>query len=350
MSKEQITRYLLQSLTRRDKDQTDQGHSTPRMYDQRYPQTTEHAFLTPIKSMSDGHFYLQTEFSRSLFKKISNEAEDTDSTSTTLTDLDAHMQKVFRVPFSNTTDLLCKDRIQCLDRCLERVIQICRPYADLLSQIQNEYHLVIKSVLNINDEKAFLRTKINRLLVEYATTNALESEKVRIVGLVAAWDFAESHRHRIQVQSEKEELSFIEMVGNLFPLEVEKSQSEKSKKDILYLGRWSFVKSWIEQRASSDTLLKDLFEKLEKNPTYYKRIFPDDDNLAIHEYDTPEICKLKNLVEEQRRLIRNYTKELASADKKEKSLNLQISEIDIRIGEITEVLNTKFGPHRSLDI
>ncbi|KAH9272176.1 hypothetical protein BASA83_005516 [Batrachochytrium salamandrivorans] len=275
------------------------------------PQTTEHAFLTPIKSMSDGHFYLQTEFSRSLFKKISNEAEDTDSTSTTLTDLDAHMQKVFRVPFSNTTDLLCKDRIQCLDRCLERVIQICRPYADLLSQIQNEYHLVIKSVLNINDEKAFLRTKINRLLVEYATTNALESEKVRIVGLVAAWDFAESHRHRIQVQSEKEELSFIEM-------------------------------SWIEQRASSDTLLKDLFEKLEKNPTYYKRIFPDDDNLAIHEYDTPEICKLKTYKE--------LHKELASADKKEKSLNLQISEIDIRIGEITEVLNTKFGPHRSLDI
>nr|KAJ3422809.1 hypothetical protein HK105_006247 [Polyrhizophydium stewartii] len=218
-----------------------------------------------------------------------------------------------------------------------------------MSEIQNEYALVIKAIGNILDEKAFLRSKINKLMVEHATRDALETERARIVDLVAAWDVASRWKRLIELQTTKEELAFVSRVGDLFPLELSKKQPEKRRKDLQYLGRWHFVKDWVEERAQTCPVLMQLSEKLKQNPAVYKRLFPEDEGIGAHEYDAPEVRKLKHHVEEQRRISRNYAKELAAVNEKYRVLYAQINNVDERIKEVSELLSTRFGAVRTVD-
>ncbi|KAL5037683.1 hypothetical protein RTP6_005079 [Batrachochytrium dendrobatidis] len=311
--------------------------------------TNEYGFLASVKETDKSHFQLQTEFSRALFKKTFHTDAVRGVGSHSLADLNLYMQQEFRDVFSNSSDMLSKSRIQSLDRCLEQVIETFRSYSSLLSDIQNEYHLVIKAIVNIQDEKAFLRSKINKLLVGYAFKQTLEAEKMRIVELVASWEIAQNHRQMLESHSAIEDTKFIETIGKLFDLEVARDQKEKRRKDLLYLGKWQFVKDWIEQRALTDPLIKTLFEQLKENPDYYRKNLVEDENLAVHEYDSLEIRKLKRLIEEQQRLTKVYAKEFAAVNSKEQFIATQISNVEQNIEKISTLLQSKFKSNFSVN-
>ena len=74
---------------------------------------------------------------------------------------------------------------------------------------------------------------------------------------------------RVKSDLERIEMKFVESIGKLYKIEAEKGQDEKRKKDIRYLGRWQFTKDWLEERAKTNDVLNQLYQKLLKNVSEY---------------------------------------------------------------------------------
>ncbi|KAI8925785.1 hypothetical protein BC831DRAFT_459444 [Entophlyctis helioformis] len=302
------------------------------------PLTNEYSFLGPVKGFRANHFKLRTDFSRSLYERTFCDSED--SRAIGCKDLDAIMQQEYRDGYASCSDLLDKGRIRALNTTFQRIIQNFTTYSALLSEIQNEYMLVIRAIMNILDEKSFLRAKINKLLVEHATKDALEAEHQHIVQLVASWELATEQRQHTMVQDKEAEKRFLVRVSELFDKELAKKQPEKRRKDLTYLGRWRFVKDWIEERAPFDATLRDLHARLKEQPARYRSYFPEDEDVGIHDYDSTEVRKLKHHIEEQRKISRNYIKELAAVTEKRNNLQHQIVDVDERIEQVSDLIQS----------
>ncbi|KAI8907179.1 hypothetical protein EDD86DRAFT_248054 [Gorgonomyces haynaldii] len=245
----------------------------------RIPSTIDYAFLKAARTKS--HFFVQQAFSRELVQKHFGNHE-------------------IKSP-------------QELDQLLE----------------QNEYQLVIDALKNILNEKTYLKSRTHELVAVEATEEDVVQEREKIRYLNNTLELMLEQHKALKQQVEEQDFVFIKSLSHKFQTEVEHAPEPK-KHDLLYLGRWQYMIDWMTERE--DSSLQEQF----------KKIMPQDPEFISKTLDSPEIKKIKQRIQDQRRQELQYKKDLQALKKKKDYYTSQLQELQQKITDMNDVLKHAF--------
>ncbi|KAJ3302268.1 hypothetical protein HDV03_005207 [Kappamyces sp. JEL0829] len=243
-----------------------------------------------------------------------------------------------------------RERVQALHQCLNDAVERWTSFRSLFAEIQNEYALVMQSLVNSLDEKAFLQNKVQSLICKVATKEQLQDQRNVLTNLQL------HQRHIAQVNDfqtkaiEKNEREFLAEVVRLYEVEMErlgkKKEGAKAKKDLLLLGKWQFLKDWISEKGRREPVMDALAKKLSAEAASFRTLISEEDELRTTDADSSETRKLKSHIESLKRGVQSHTAEIASLAKKEKSLDAQIRGLDVKISGIHDLIEAAKASNR----
>jgi hypothetical protein len=67
--------------------------------------------------------------------------------------------------------------------------------------------------------------------------------------------------------------------------------NEKDRLALQFLGRWQFIKEWLESRACPELL--DIARKMDATPQKFRPLFPQDEEVIVKELESLDSRKLK---------------------------------------------------------
>lgn len=121
------------------------------------------------------------------------------------------------------------------------------------------------------EEEQFLQTRIQHFLSQYSSEKSIEEAKLKIWTLKNSLEQLQTLSDKFKFlnpsfndQHEKLDIELMSRIGTRFKDECNETTG-RSKSDLLYLGRWLFIKQFLEDRISFDPLLAAICQKMERN-------------------------------------------------------------------------------------
>ena len=114
-------------------------------------------------------------------------------------------------------------------------------------------------------EKEFLQTKIQQLLCTRATPAQLRDTKLQMAKLGYRLDIVQTKNDSLAAEISDAELLFVKNILYQYDIEMDKltvKKNVKARKDLGFLGKWQFLKDWIEDRKDQDWVMKKLSESI----------------------------------------------------------------------------------------
>lgn len=162
--------------------------------------------------------------------------------------------------------LFDKERIYALNKIFDETISNMTTFRSLMVEIQNEYLLIISALQNKLDEKAFLKTKIQQLVGNLATPDQKkeQQEKYKEIHKMLEFSLKMKALHIDYIRTN--EMKFVDHICALFDKQLAeacRSKSlEKRRKELLMLGKWNFLKDWLNDRQHQEKIIAELYLNL----------------------------------------------------------------------------------------
>ena len=103
----------------------------------------------------------------------------------------------------------------------------------------------------MKNEVVFLKTRIQSLMAQHCSPQAIQLEKEKMLHLKANLEALRERNDLFLKQLADEDLNFVTQISRRFDYEVAHVQSEKAKNDLLFLGRWQFIRDWLLERQEA---------------------------------------------------------------------------------------------------
>ncbi|KAI8908623.1 hypothetical protein DFJ77DRAFT_124920 [Powellomyces hirtus] len=153
-------------------------------------------------------------------------------------------------------------RLDTLHASFEQLAEKFRTFRPLLVDIKREYDLVIAALLNLTQEKAFLRSKIQNLICEVGSEQQLDQLRSALIQLTFRNSMVAEENEELKQNAESEEVNFLLNLARLCAPPPLKGPEDKQRSIIRLKERWDRVERWINNRANEEPLLKDLGARL----------------------------------------------------------------------------------------
>ncbi|KAJ3188064.1 hypothetical protein HK101_009234 [Irineochytrium annulatum] len=168
-----------------------------------------------------------------------------------------------QLEFAKTGNALDVRRLEALNVIFDDVISNLTTLRPLLSEVQREYHAVIESICNMEKEKGFLRTKIQKLVCDNGTEEMLKQESAKVAHLTARLEVTQTTNaksvnennwsvgsvtnvpSRLKTQIKEEEQGFVNYVGEIFLRELNSIADETQRMSMKFKGRKVFISEWL---------------------------------------------------------------------------------------------------------
>ncbi|KAJ3315158.1 hypothetical protein HDV04_004299 [Boothiomyces sp. JEL0838] len=293
--------------------------------------TNDYSFLEDAKGVYKPVFKIDCKENKDLYKKIFKEKK-------LLSKEECESQfNEFKQNYASDRDLLNQERVDELNTCFANVIENMTTYKELIAEIQNEYILVINAMLLKEKEITFLRNKIQNGLSSLATPKQLTDQQKKLSYLKAKYEKALIVKQYYLDEIDHNQVKFAANVAALYDFEVEKWKLKK-RNDMIQLGRWHFMKDWMGERKVNDPELQTILDSIEKRPSQFRALMVEDEELAIHDFDSMELKKMKQYVEDQRRNGKNLKKDIEDYSSREEKLLAKINKMNGKIKDVEEIM------------
>ncbi|KAJ3276501.1 hypothetical protein HK104_003649 [Borealophlyctis nickersoniae] len=259
-------------------------------------------------------------------------------------------------PSSSRDHLLDPTRLETLNYCFDRILSHFHTYAPLLADIKNEYTQTITALTNIDSEKRYLRSKIQKLLCEVGTERVLDEERTRILEIGFRVEMIRKENLELKQLFFDEEEQYILSLGTAYQKELNEATGNiatlrsptlpstvlnilpptdpNQKMSLQYKGRWKYIEEWLQRGAAKEPVLQDMLNACRANPQRFKDLFADED-IAVHELaDNPEMKKLKSDIDSQKKLHTTRLKDISSRNERIKECQAEIDAVNQKIEEI----------------
>lgn len=111
----------------------------------------------------------------------------------------------------------------------------------------------------------FIKGKIHKMLAEYPHRAELKRESEEIRTLKDNLERVYNDQQNLFRLHHEEDLAFVMKLSKKYDEEVKKQKSSKMRQDIMYLGRWQYIKDWVSLRLNSTPEIDALHLRLNKD-------------------------------------------------------------------------------------
>ncbi|KAJ3324438.1 hypothetical protein HDV06_006849 [Boothiomyces sp. JEL0866] len=300
--------------------------------------TNDYSFLNDAKGIYKPVFKIDNKENKDLYKKIFQEPKIPSK------DECESQFNQFKENHDSHRDLLSQERVDELNACFSSVIENMTTFKELISEIQNEYMLVINAMLLKEKEMQFLRNKIQYGLSSLATPKQLSDQQKKLSFLKAKYEKSQIVRQYYLDEIDNNEVKFAANVAALYDFELEKWKLKK-KNDMIQLGRWHFMKDWMTERKANDPELQKVLDSIEKRVSFlfnqysqFRNLMVEDEELTIHDFDSMELKKMKQYVEDQKRNGKNLRKDIDDYASREEKLRVKLNKVKSKIRDVEEIM------------
>jgi hypothetical protein len=175
----------------------------------------------------------------------------------------------------------------------------------------------MSALMNILKEKEFLQTKIQQLMCTRATPSQLRDTKLEMTQLGYRLENIQKKNDSLVAEISDAEIVFVKHILDQFDIEMDKMTAKrnlKARKDLGILGKWQFLKDWVDDRKEQNWVMKKLSESIDvkvtksfyrpfnffpyvylslQQRTFFRTLIPEEDELNIIDSDTAEVRKMK---------------------------------------------------------
>ncbi|KAJ3030684.1 hypothetical protein HK097_005603, partial [Rhizophlyctis rosea] len=163
----------------------------------------------------------------------------------------------------NPTDL-SPHRIATLMNCFERVISHFTTHSSLLSDIKQEYTLLLTSLHNLHSESAYLRTKIQGLLSENGSERMIDEERTKILELSFRIEMLRKENVELERLFIGEEEQYVLSLAEAYRKDVRNASDEKTRITLQHQGRWNYIEDWLEKGAAKEPIIRETLQNMRK--------------------------------------------------------------------------------------
>ena len=217
-------------------------------------------------------------------------------------------------------------------------------YEDLLSDIKNEYSLVIKGLSNIQKEKEFLKYKIQKLTCENGHGGMLHTLFQQIKSLKERRENMQKEILGCKSTVKELEKELAVYIGKLYKKELNDTLDERQRMLLLFKGKIGFLKDWLLNKLPAWPELQDLYQEIEKNQLKFKELLASEDDYVIQKYDSPEIKKTKTDISDQFRKSENFKREIEKTKANISRFKDMVVNQDEKMEELLLLLSIKKRP------
>ncbi|KAJ3276230.1 hypothetical protein HDV01_005678 [Terramyces sp. JEL0728] len=293
--------------------------------------TNDYAFLNDAKGFYKPTFKLENKENKDAYNRIFKGKKP-------LSKEECESEfKEYRETHDSNRDLLNQERVNQLNACFCNVIESMTTYKELIAEIQNEYMLVLGAVLLKEQEMVFLRNKIQSGLGSLATPKQLSDQQKKLAFLKAKYERCQIVRQYYLDEIDNNKVKFAANVAALYDLELEKWKLKK-RNDMLQLGRWHFTKDWLAERKANDPELQKILESMDKRYDQFRKLMIEDEELTMHDFDSIELKKMKQYVDDQKRNCKNLQKEIEDYTGREERLRAKINKVKSKIKDVEDIM------------
>ena len=117
----------------------------------------------------------------------------------------------------------------------------------------------------MRNEHVFLKTRIQALMAQRCSIEEIYKEKEKMSFLQDTLQKLNVGHEKLFRQLADEDYHFISRISDRFDQQVKETKEEKVKNELLYLGRWQFIKDWLSQRQDfheTQLLLTQISERV----------------------------------------------------------------------------------------
>lgn len=156
-----------------------------------------------------------------------------------------------------------RERLRVLNGVFDASISQFHGFRGILAEIKQEYLTIVNSLVNAEDECSFLRTKVQKLIIQNGKAEDLHKNNKQLLLLQHSMRDLYYSNNRYGQDAHEEDKRLIVAIGKLYIEELRHS-SVKDKFDPKWRNNWSFVKDWIKQKVIADDANSGLFALVEK--------------------------------------------------------------------------------------
>lgn len=218
-----------------------------------------------------------------------------------------------------------------------------------MTQIKNEYSLVIAALMNTFKERNFLQTKIQQLLCNAATPTQLRDTLIQMSKLRHRLETVQQENYKSHKAMDDADLLFVKHIYLQYDLELERlKKNSKAHRDLSILGKWQFLKDWLEDRKSGNEVILKLCNSLAQKRDVYRALIPEEDEIKILDSDSTDVRKMKLHIESLCKAHKLHQADVEMMGRREVTLQAQINAIDTKIKNVSGLLSK--DPRKTLGL
>ncbi|KAI9104826.1 hypothetical protein DFS34DRAFT_214836 [Phlyctochytrium arcticum] len=295
------------------------------------PGTGQCAF--PTRPPSRSYFYLRPipkSLRNSLFPQDKNASKSDLSPEANLATL-----KVW-----SSGDLMDPARLEILQDTFDQVIGRFASFSGLLTEIKNEYGLVLAALQNMTDEKRYLRAKLSKLVCENGSQQSLDSFRSLLIQLSFRKEMIE-RENAVLIQTDLDESKqFVALLGRHFPTTLPGDIAWDKQRHLRLKDRWEWIVKFAETKQS-EPVMKDLYQRLIAQEDMYQAVLDQDDLSdlisATASTTSPQLKRIQAEIEEQYRQIQESQMSLAEVKRSQGKVEEELMRVYGEV-ECVEVL------------
>ncbi|KAJ3015265.1 hypothetical protein HKX48_004691 [Thoreauomyces humboldtii] len=176
----------------------------------------------------------------------------------------------------NDSNVLSPLRLELLRNTFESTVDQFRNFRPLLVDIKREYDRTIDALVNLTQEKTYLRSKIQTLICENGSEEQLDHLRGKLVQLSFRNSMVVEENDVLKQSEEDEELNFLLGLARACPASPTDTLDEKQRTILRQKERWDRVERFMQVQGTQEPLFHDLRDRIAEHPERFRNLVEKD--------------------------------------------------------------------------